>query len=134
MPDIYLYPGAANPHDIILRDPTQASSGTGVTGTLSATLDNAVLSGESDVAIAGILAKTLDNATLSGTASVTSTVTGTGAATLQDVVLSGSAVVTETEQGSGFIYAPEIFYRPKKVKENDEAIVMELLMLLDERW
>lgn len=29
MPDIYLYPGATNPHDIILRDPTQPAAGGG---------------------------------------------------------------------------------------------------------
>lgn len=27
MPDIFLYPGAANPNDIVLRDPTQSEGG-----------------------------------------------------------------------------------------------------------
>ncbi len=108
-----------------------------IAGTLAKTLDNATLSGTGSIPKTGVLSATLANAALSGTANVTSTVTGTGAATLENVVLSGSAAVTDavTPPSGGYL-APQIFYpRPKKkVEENDEAITMALISLLDEAW
>lgn len=126
--------------DVTLRSPgtnawdVSLSAGqAAATGSLSVTLGNVTLSGEGDVSIAGALAVTLGNITLSGAAAVTSTVLADLDAALEDVTLAGAGVVTTAEAGSGY-FAPEIFYpRPiKKVEENDEAIVMAMLMMLDE--
>lgn len=90
MPDIFLYGGETNPADIRLRDPTTAS-GSGVTASLSVTLDAVTLSSTTVAPIAGALSKTLDDVTLASTASVA--VVANLNVTLGAVTLSSTASV-----------------------------------------
>lgn len=62
MPDIFLYPGAANPHDIILRDP--ATSGGAITGNAALTNGASTLAANGTVLVTGNAALTNAPSTL----------------------------------------------------------------------
>lgn len=75
---------------------TVTGSGVGVTGTLSQTLADAILSGTATVLVSGVLTQTLADAALSGTGTVL--ISGTLAQTLADTTLvsTGGVLVSAT--------------------------------------
>lgn len=123
MPDVFLYPGEANPDDVKLRDPTTSSGTPAITGTGALTLVGPAVVGSGKETFRGTGAPALVGPAVSGSGKETfratgalalvgptiagsgkETFRGTGAATLVGPAVAGTG--TETFRGTGDLTIP----------------------------